>query len=223
MKKTLTILLGCMFAFFTSSLTNLPSEPAIDPPCDVIVLKTGEEISAKIIKVSETEVQYKKCGDPSGITYTADKANVSVVKYASANKRTASAENRKGPKPVEPNSRAAFWFTVGPIVISIFGLFAFILFSFLFTSFTASLGLLVIIASFVFGAVVIIAFILALIYGIKGMIAFDTNPEKFRGKGYLITAMIILSLQLALVSYGIIPIVGWLIYLIIRSANKNKK
>ncbi|MDR0687687.1 MAG: hypothetical protein LBF55_03245 [Prevotellaceae bacterium] len=53
---------------------------------DIIVKKDGSEIKANVIKVSSTEVEYKKFGNPSGPTYTLSKSEIFMIKYQDGDK-----------------------------------------------------------------------------------------------------------------------------------------
>ena len=64
----LTILLYFAFIAATYAATNSASTNSAD--CDLIVLKTGEEISAKVVKISSNEIEYKNCGNIDGPLHT---------------------------------------------------------------------------------------------------------------------------------------------------------
>ena len=50
------------------------------------MLKSGEEISAKVLKIGENEIEYKKCDNQTGPTYTIRPAKVFMVRYANGKK-----------------------------------------------------------------------------------------------------------------------------------------
>ena len=54
--------------------------------CDVIVLKTGEEVNAKVTEVGQEEIKYKKCENLSGPTYSINKSEVFMIKYSNGTK-----------------------------------------------------------------------------------------------------------------------------------------
>jgi len=69
--------------------------------CDVITLKTGEEIQAKVIEVDLDKVRYKKCGNNDGPVYTLKKSDVFMIKYANGTKdifNKPTETNTEGPK-----------------------------------------------------------------------------------------------------------------------------
>ncbi|MBL7812514.1 MAG: DUF4190 domain-containing protein [Bacteroidetes bacterium] len=49
--------------------------------CDFILLRTGEEIKCKIIKIKSKEVRFKKCASTNGPTYIIKKSDISQIKY----------------------------------------------------------------------------------------------------------------------------------------------
>ncbi len=53
---------------------------------DLIVLKNGEEIKAKIIRISDSEIEYKKYINPTGPDYVLKSDKVIMIKYQNGNK-----------------------------------------------------------------------------------------------------------------------------------------
>jgi C-terminal processing protease CtpA/Prc len=53
---------------------------------DVITLKSGDEIKAKVLEISPGEVKYKKHESPDGPTYTLTKSEVFMIKYENGEK-----------------------------------------------------------------------------------------------------------------------------------------
>ena len=54
--------------------------------CDVIVLKSGEEINAKVSEVGTSEIKYVKCDNLNGPSYSIKKSDVFMIKYANGTK-----------------------------------------------------------------------------------------------------------------------------------------
>ncbi len=54
--------------------------------CDLIVMRNGNEISAKVMEVSMTELKYKECNNLTGPTFTIAKKDVLMVKYPNGTK-----------------------------------------------------------------------------------------------------------------------------------------
>lgn len=71
--KRVIFLLGCISAF------NAYAQ-------DVIVCQDGEEIESKVLKISQTEVEYKKWTNQDGPSYTLDKSKVFMIKYQNGEK-----------------------------------------------------------------------------------------------------------------------------------------
>ena len=77
----------------------------IDPPkCDVILLKNGEEISAKVLEITPTEVKYKRCDNLEGPTTTINKSTIFSITYANGSKEVMKTENVSKPNSNENNS-----------------------------------------------------------------------------------------------------------------------
>jgi len=53
---------------------------------DLITLKSGNEINAKVVKVGTAEIEYKKSESPSGPTYTLPVKDVFMIKYQNGTK-----------------------------------------------------------------------------------------------------------------------------------------
>ena len=53
---------------------------------DVITIKSGEDISAKILEIGQTEIKYKKFDNQTGPTYSILKTDVIIVRYENGTK-----------------------------------------------------------------------------------------------------------------------------------------
>ena len=53
---------------------------------DNIILKNGEEISAKVLRINTDNIEYKKLSNSQGPTYTVDKSDVFMIKYENGEK-----------------------------------------------------------------------------------------------------------------------------------------
>jgi hypothetical protein len=60
--------------------------PIIGLGQDNIILKDGEEISSKILRINEENIEYKKSSNLQGPTYTLDKTDVFMIKYENGEK-----------------------------------------------------------------------------------------------------------------------------------------
>lgn len=52
-----------------------------DSSCDLIILRNGQEIQAKVLEVGQTEVKYKNCDNLSGPTFTKSKSEIFMIKH----------------------------------------------------------------------------------------------------------------------------------------------
>ncbi len=55
---------------------------------DVITLSNGTEIEAKVIKITDSEIEYKKWNNQEGPSYVEKVSNISSIKYQNGNKDT---------------------------------------------------------------------------------------------------------------------------------------
>lgn len=55
---------------------------------DNIILRNGEEVPAKVLEVTQTDLKYRKAANPDGPIYTATLRDVLLIKYANGTKDT---------------------------------------------------------------------------------------------------------------------------------------
>lgn len=68
--------------FKNHKINNLKQvKKVLNTECDVIILKTGEEIQAKVLEVGQTEVKYKNCDNLSGPIFSKNKSEIFMIKY----------------------------------------------------------------------------------------------------------------------------------------------
>jgi hypothetical protein len=60
---------------------------------DIIILKNGGELKAKVLEVSPDMVKYKKWDNQDGPSYSESKANITMIKYQNGTKDIFSGEN----------------------------------------------------------------------------------------------------------------------------------
>lgn len=58
--------------------------------CDLIVLKNGDEIEAKVVEITTNKIKYNKCDNLNGPIYSLDKSQVFVIKYVNGTKEVIS-------------------------------------------------------------------------------------------------------------------------------------
>lgn len=68
---------------------------------DVLFKRNGDELSVKVVKISVSEVEYKKWSNPDGPTYSIPKADVFIIKYQNGDKDVFDEE---APKPAEKSA-----------------------------------------------------------------------------------------------------------------------
>jgi hypothetical protein len=76
---------------------------------DNIILKSGQEVPAKVLEVSKTEIKYKRTDNPDGPIYTMAAGEVFLIKYANGTKDVLSAQPQPsvaGPRMGNPRMDA---------------------------------------------------------------------------------------------------------------------
>jgi hypothetical protein len=58
----------------------------VNEGCDIITMKNGEEIKAKVIEITETQIKYRLCNNNDSPIRSVEKSNVFMVKYANGSK-----------------------------------------------------------------------------------------------------------------------------------------
>ena len=92
MKKYLLLLsisiltIGNFVAFASFPITSSQENVINQEECDNIILKDGEEISAKVYEVTPDLVKYKKCGKLDGPLFSIKKSGVMMIRYSDGTK-----------------------------------------------------------------------------------------------------------------------------------------
>lgn len=80
----------------TKTTPTIPTDKKIKQPsqitiglnedCDIIILKNGQEIQAKILEVGSSEVKYKSCDNQNGPTFYKNNSEIFMIKYSNGTK-----------------------------------------------------------------------------------------------------------------------------------------
>ncbi|MBL7912966.1 MAG: hypothetical protein JNJ41_18025 [Bacteroidia bacterium] len=92
--QILVFLSGFSASALSSSLNN-------DSLCDLVILKNGDEVKAKVLEITPIEIKYKKCLSPDGPLYVVKKNDVFMIKYSNGTK-----EVIKGDNPMSDSSNS---------------------------------------------------------------------------------------------------------------------
>jgi hypothetical protein len=69
---------------------------SISADCDVLIMKSGDEIQAKILEVGESEIRYRACDNPDGPIMVISTSRVFKIKYANGSSQViAATDNAK--------------------------------------------------------------------------------------------------------------------------------
>lgn len=170
--------------------------------CDNIVLRNGDELSAKVIEVGTSEIKYKKCQNLNGPLYSISKKDVFMIKYANGTKDIMPEEKAKeGSDPFFDDDDYAIkngdFKDQKPVVKRTEGI--------------GIAGFIIVLASlplwwYVAMIVGIIGSIMGIIFGIIGMARGFSKSEMFRGKGFSVVSLI-LGLILLIISIALLAAV----------------
>jgi hypothetical protein len=73
---------------------------------DIVILKNGTSIDAKVLEVDDNAVRYKKFNNPDGPTYTAKKENISEIRYKNGSKEIFNQAKATSP---DKNPNSVWW------------------------------------------------------------------------------------------------------------------
>ncbi len=148
-----------------------------DAECDLIVMRNGEEIRAKVQEISSALIKYKRCDLPDGPLYTVNKSEVFMVKYPNGSKEVM-------PEPSttrQPDYRSST--TQAPVIskkdkkLEPFALIGFL---------AVIVGLLV-----PYLGLAMLLLLSGIIMCIIAITKVSNNPDKLKGKGLAITGLVI--------------------------------
>lgn len=164
--------------------------------CDVIYFKDGAQVDARILMISDTEVQYKRCKSNDEIIYSTSIDNVLIIEYMNGEKyipkRGIDLKEKEEPKTVvktynnnPPQANGSKSYHPLSILSFTFGLAAITL---------LALSLILIVALGMGGLLVAFAFlfgIAAVILGIIGLVKLRKNKEKYKGNIFAILGIVL--------------------------------
>ena len=73
---------------------------------DIVILKDGTSVDAKVIEVDDNSVRYKKFNNPDGPTYTAKKETISEIRYKNGSKEIFNQAKATSP---DKNPNSVWW------------------------------------------------------------------------------------------------------------------
>jgi hypothetical protein len=97
----------------------------LDTDCDIIILKNGQEILAKVLEVGLTEVKYKNCDNQNGPVFSKRKSEIFMIRYPNGTSTVIEdSKNNSSKVPININSNSnptnkslvvavALWFFLG--------------------------------------------------------------------------------------------------------------
>ena len=111
MKKGLLILFYFPLIVFASFPVLENTRTSYNDPCDNIILKNGQEISAKVIEITPELIKYKRCDNLEGPLISIYKDEVLMLRYSNGSKDIFSiSEERSNQK------KGSFWGSIFSII-----------------------------------------------------------------------------------------------------------
>jgi hypothetical protein len=78
--------IACGVSYASFPVVNQLTTSSILEECDIIILKDGKEISAKIIEITPELIKYKKCENQDGPLISIYKYEILMLRYADGSK-----------------------------------------------------------------------------------------------------------------------------------------
>ena len=157
-----------------------PIDTLKNSECDVIVMKSGKEIKAKVFEIDMHTIKYKKCDLPDGPTYIVNSNEISTITYPNGFTENIVQTTKESKPQKKPKSS---------IVGFIFGIVG------------SSLGLFILAVTSNIYFVIPLAFaLLALILAIVSFILFKVKPDSKSHRVLAIISAIAGSISLFLTS-----------------------
>jgi hypothetical protein len=145
--------------------------------CDLIVLRSAEEVKGKVVEITTDLIKYKRCDMPDGPVYSVRKSEVFMIKYANGSKEIINPEGNKGVPAADQKTTTetpAAHKKMHPYAIASFVISIALLVSLMGEGIFVALGALAV-ASVIFAIVALGA----------------SAKEQWRGRGLAITAIVL--------------------------------
>ena len=163
---------------------SLLEKSLLEENCDIILLRNGEEISAKILEIKVSEISYKKCNHLDGPTRSILKTDVFMITYSNGDKELFKEESNYKNTEKE-NDRTNAKTHAGGIV-------------------GFALSVLGIIGGFIWWPICFALGIPAVILGIISTVEKRKSPEKWKNTAWGILSLIF---GILLISLGVLSVV----------------
>ena len=93
-----------------------------DNKCDEILLKNGDEISAKIVEITPSGIKYKRCDNLDGPLITIEKNKIFSITYSNGSKEIISKVENKTNDEENENDKKQKGFAIASLVTGILGI-----------------------------------------------------------------------------------------------------
>lgn len=161
----------------TATTDALDEENSIPVDCDNMLMRSGEEISVKVIEIGTTEIKYKKCDNLEGPTISVLKKNVFMITYPNGSKdvfkEEVAASNQVSNSNGQTSQQRTNGFAVASFVLGITG----------------------------FGS------LLAVIFGSIALNQMRKNPGVYKGRGLAIAGQILGTLSIIIGLFLILVVI----------------
>lgn len=145
--------------------------------CDIILLRSGEEILAKVIEIGIKEIKYKKCNSNQAPIISIQKNDVFMIKYANGSKDIFKIEKKENETPFKNQNTNNNANNKKDQPVKVNGLA---------------------ITSLVLGLLGIIP-LAGFIFGVISISQINNNPDKYTGKGLAIAGIILSIIWILLI------------------------
>lgn len=152
----------------------------LNETCDLIILKDGSEIKAKVLEINDDIIKYKLCDNLDGPTFTKSKDLIFMIKYPNGTRTVVNSMETKSTTTKSDAELESTKKEIEPLAIVGFSM-----------NLLAFLIMILEIAGFFFPIWSLLFTIVGSIFIIISSRKFTKNPNKYKGKGFLITGTIL--------------------------------
>jgi hypothetical protein len=154
--------------------------PISDETCDLIILKDGSEIKAKVLEINDDNIKYKLCDNLDGPTFTKSKDLIFMIKYPNGTSTVVNSVDSKNKSNESTKKDDSTKKETEPLSIVGFSL-----------NLLAFLLMIVEIAGFFFPIWSLLFSIIGSIILLISATKFNKNPNRYKGKGFLIAGTVL--------------------------------
>jgi hypothetical protein len=158
----------------SSNHLNSNVSTILNETCDLIILKDGSEIKAKVLEINDDNIKYKLCDNLAGPTFTKSKDLIFMIKYPNGTSTVVNSMETKSTTTKSDTELESTKKKVEPLAVIGFSM-----------NLLAFLFMIIEIVGYFFPITSILFAIAGSILLMISALRLDKEPNKYKGKGFL--------------------------------------